>query len=59
MRTTAEQMQVKMIHSLAAIFAGVDDDAIAFAEAFVASDRGGCVEQMAEKVAVFSAGAVE
>jgi hypothetical protein len=31
-------MEVEVIHGLAAIFTGVDDHAIAFAEAFVAGN---------------------
>jgi len=55
----AEQMEVKMIDGLAAVFAGVDDDTIAFAEAFVAGNRGGCIQEMAEQVAVVSGCVVE
>ena len=55
----AEQMEVKMIDGLAAVFAGVDDYAIALAEAFVAGNRGGCIQEMAEQVAVVSGCVVE
>ena len=36
----AKQMQVEMIDGLAAVLAGVDDDAVAVFEAFFASDFG-------------------
>ena len=48
-----------MVDCLAAVFAGVDDHAVAFAEAFVAGDRGGSVQKMAEQIAVLNAGVVE
>lgn len=56
---SAEQMEVEMIHGLAAVFAGVDDDAIAFAKALVAGDCGGCREEVAEQIAIRGAGIVE
>jgi hypothetical protein len=52
-------MEMQVIYGLAAVFAGIDDDAIAFTEAFVSGDCGGCVEEMAENVAVLRAGAIE
>jgi hypothetical protein len=57
--TAAEEMDVQMVDCLAAVFAGVDDYAIAFAEALVASDRRCGVQEMAEQVAVLSGGVVE
>jgi hypothetical protein len=52
-------MKVKVVHGLAAVFASVDDDAIAFAEAFVAGDCGCHMKEMTEKVTVFCIGVVE
>jgi hypothetical protein len=55
----AKQMEMQVIHGLTTVFAGIDDDAVAFAEAFVARNRGRCVEEVTENVAVLSAGVVE
>jgi hypothetical protein len=52
-------VEVKVIDGLAAIFAGVDDDAVAFGKALVAGDLRGGLEKMAEEFAVLSAGVVE
>jgi hypothetical protein len=57
--SSAEQVDVKMIHGLAAVFAGVDDDAVAFGESFIAGYCGSRREEMAEDVAVFITGGVE
>ena len=49
-------MDVQVVDGLATVFAGVDDQAIAFAEAFVAGDLGCGPEQAAEQGAVRSLG---
>jgi hypothetical protein len=51
-RTAAEQMKMEMIHGLASVFAGVDDNAIAFAESFLAGNFSGRLEKMAEEFPV-------
>jgi hypothetical protein len=48
-----------MIHGLAAVCAGVDNDAVAFSESLVARNFGRSLEEMAEEVAVFNAGIVQ
>jgi hypothetical protein len=45
--SAAEHMQMEMVHSLAAIGTGIDDNAIAFGQAFVACDLRGGKQQMA------------
>jgi hypothetical protein len=57
--TAAEKMEVEVIDRLAAVFSGVDDDAIALAKALVAGNQGCREEKMAQQVAVLCAGVVE
>jgi hypothetical protein len=45
----AEQVDVEMVDGLAAVFAGVDDDAVALAEAFLLCDARGHMQQVAEQ----------
>ena len=59
MRAAAKQMEMQVIHCLAAVFTGVDDDAVAFAEAFAAGDLNSSLEKMAEEFAVRCIGVIE
>jgi hypothetical protein len=58
-RATAKQMEVQVIHGLAAVFTRVDDHSVAFGEAFIAGDCGRRVEEVSEDVAIFSTRVVE
>jgi hypothetical protein len=49
---SAEQVEVEMIHGLAAILAGIDHHAVAVGEAFVAGDPRRGPQQVAEQRAV-------
>jgi len=51
-RAAAEQVDVEMIHGLAAVLAGVDYHAVAVGEAFVAGDPRRGPQQVAEQRAV-------
>ena len=48
-RAAAKQVDVEMVHGLPAVFAGVDDGAIALGEALASGDLGGDPEQVAEE----------
>ena len=48
-RASAEQVHVEMVDGLAAVFAGVKDDAVASGEVFLASDFGCGPEQVSEE----------
>ena len=53
----AQDVQVEVVHRLAAIGAGVDDDTVAFCvKTFHAGDFGGCFEQVAEELAMLNGG---
>ena len=45
---SAEEMQVQVVDGLAALFAGVDDNAVAVVQVPAAGDIGGGGHQMAE-----------
>ena len=51
-RASAEQVDVEMIHGLAAVLAGVDHHAVALGQALLAGDLGGGPQQVAEQRAV-------
>ncbi len=59
MVAAAEEMKMEVVDGLAAVFSGVDDHAVAFAEALVAGNQGRSVEKVTEEVAVLSVGIVE
>ena len=52
MGSSAEQVQMEMVDGLAAIFAGVDHDAIALRQLLVARNLPGDEEQMPQQRAV-------
>jgi hypothetical protein len=58
-RAAAKQMEMQVIHGLAAVCAGIDNDAIAFAEAFVAGNLSSRLEKMAEEIAMLSTRVIE
>lgn len=49
MVAAAQDMEVEVVHGLAAVGAGVDDDAVALVEAFVAGDSRRGREKMAQQ----------
>jgi hypothetical protein len=55
----AEHVHVEMVDGLAAVGAGVDDDAVAFGKALVAGYCSGRSKQVAEKSGVIFAGVSE
>ena len=50
--SSTEKMDVEMIDGLAAVGSGVDDQAVAVAEALLARDLTGCPQQMTEEIGV-------
>ena len=52
----AQQMQMQMIHSLAAVFACIDDDAIAAVQLTAARNLGCGSQQMTKQWSMFSRG---
>ncbi len=54
-----EEMHMQMVHGLATVFSGVDHQAVAFGEAFVAGDFSGSAHQVAEQVFIVFAGFCE
>jgi hypothetical protein len=54
-----EKMKVEVIDGLSSVFAGVDDDAVAFGEALVVGNQGRSEEKMTEEVSVLCARVVE
>jgi len=55
----AEEVEMEMVHGLAAVFSGVDDNAVALGESLGLGDGGSGLEQMAEEGGLVRAGVVQ
>ena len=53
---SSQQMHVEMADSLAAVVAGVDDEAVACGKMLLPGDLGGRGEELAEQLGLFGGG---